>query len=353
MNALLNRLALVLRQPDGIAEAVGLSALLVAASLGLFVNGIDSTLTALSTALLVVWGLVVAPLKPAMATGIMLLVCIGAFLVEGEAPGLVAVGLFLVVEVLFANSHWITGAVLAVASTIGFGLTSDWVLGVAGFLIALSVALIRRQLILLQEHQRSQVELELSQERIEISRQLHDHLANSLTRVVLLAEQPSPDSAAVAQEARHSVDSLHQIMRRLRKAEPIDEHRVPLAGVIEEGTASLNDLGYKVTSDIDTQPGSTVVPAVADSILEMFTNAMKHGASPIRIIAETDRTEGRILLVNGLSEAAHSNIAGTGSGVTSITDTSANIGGSYALTLGEDTARAVFEFPVVPGGVVR
>lgn len=346
MNTFLSRLSVVLRQPDGIAEAVGLSALIVAASLTSFADGQDSSFTTLAAALLVVWGLLVAPLKPVMTTGMMLVVCISTFLIAEEVSELVTVGLFLVVEVLFANSRWLSGVILAAILIVGFALTTDWVLGVAGLLIALSVALIRRQLILLQEHQRSQLKLEMSQERMELSRQLHDHLANSLTRVVLLAQQPIPDSAAVAREARKSVDSLHQMMRRLREAEPAIQKQVALTDVIEEGTASLNNLGYEVTIDAYTQPGATVSAAVSDSIREMFTNAMKHGASPARIIVEVDPPDGRILLVNGLNEPDQAKVGGTGSGVNSIEATAHNTGGVFSLTISGDMARALFEFPV-------
>lgn len=348
MKTFLRRLSVVLRQPDGIAEAIGLSALIVAASLSFFADGQSSSFTTLAAALLVVWGLLVASVKPAMATGMMLMVCISTFLISEEVSGLVTVGLFLVVEVLFANSRWNSGTVLAAAVTLGFALTNDWVLGLAGLLIALSVALIRRQLILLEEHQRAQVELELTQEKNELARRLHDHLANSLTRVVLLAEQPFPDSTAIAQEARHSVESLHEIMRQLRGFEPAPEEQLPLTDVIEENLASLQDLGYDITADINTPPGATITPSVADAIREMFINTMKHGASPVRLIAETDLTQGRILLVNGVP--AHEKIGGTGSGVASIEATAHDTGGSFSLEIGENSARALLEFPAVRTG---
>lgn len=346
MTSLPTRLSSALRQPDGIAEAVGFSAVLVAATLGATVDGSVSSLTVLAASILAVWALLVAPLRPSLAVSKTLLLSVATLVTENQFPPLIALSLFLIIEVLLTNASWAGAIACSISTMAGYLLVGEWSHGMAGLLIALSVALIRRQLVLSQQFNRSQMQLELERERTQLARQLHDQLADSLTRVVLLATQPAPDTGPLAREARRAVQSLHRIMAELRDSPPAGEAQTSLRAMVEAEVTTLRHLGHETEEDTSIQQGASVTPDVADAIRELFTNALKHGTGTFRIIAESDQSRGRLLVVNTVRDARFPGMDGTGAGTAHIEATALATGGSFSFSATDSTARSVFEFPI-------
>lgn len=361
MSTLLRRVTWLLMTPDGVAETVGVSALVVAATLGFTLESRIPSWTTLAAVIVLVWALLLAPIKGAWSTGVVICVSVVLFLGQVGLTELVAVTLFLVVEVQFANGRWFagTGSSLAILGGFAFGESAAvwavstlgaWLLAVAGLVSALAVALIRQQLMLTAKYHRAALELELAQERTDLARGLHDKVADSLTRVVLLAEQPSPNPAIIAREARLAVTSLHDIMQQLKglreKSGSLPVSLVPFDTLVDDGVGALRSLDHQVRVDGADAPGVGVDEVVAECVREMFTNVMKHGGSPVRVLAEVEGGMGRLLVINSRSKSRKPLMTGTGLGLGNLEAKAKRFGGSFAARAAEDSVRTVLEFPI-------
>lgn len=358
----LRRLTQLLMIPDGVAEVVGVSLLVVAATLGFTLDGRIPSWTTLAAVIVLVWALLIAPLKSGWSTAVVICISVVTFFGQIELTELVAVALFLVVEVQFANGRWAAGTGSALAILAGFAFAesgavvwassplSTWLLAVAGLMGALAVALIRQQLVLMDRYRQAAWELELAQEKAHVARRLHDQVADSLTRVVLLAEQPAPNQGMIVRESRLAVTSLHEIMRQLKepRAESVlpGASVVPFRALVDDGVGSLRSLGHQVRVGGEKVPEVGVEAVVAESVREMFTNVMKHGESPVRVLAEAEGSMGRLLLINNRSKNQDPSMGGTGLGLEGLESKAKKFGGAFAASANERSVRAVLEFPV-------
>lgn len=361
----LRRSERMLMVPDGVAEAVGMGLYMVAASVGLTVSGGLPSWTSLAAGIVLAWALLLAPVRSWLSTGAVVCVIIALLPGNIEWTALIMVSLILVVEVQWANAEWRAGAASVVAILAGCVLLAPetvwgvsplgaWLLVIMGITCALVVALIRRQLILVSAVQQAAVELGVARARSRLSRRLHDSVADSLTRIVLLTHQPEPDVPSINREARQGVSSLRDIMAVLEghvhSGDVLEEELVPFDDLIAEGVASLRSVGLQVGVTHGTWGRIVVGEEVAECVREMFRNVMKHGQSPVRVLTEGGDGMGRILMANevpvGRSKSGDEGAAGgVGLGLPIIESHASAIGGRFSHRVTGKTASAVLEFP--------
>lgn len=273
-----------------------------------------------------------APLRPYWSSVAVCLVLIAA----DQHQVLMWMACLLVVEVQWANRRWVAGGLSLAATVAGLSSAGMSRLPVAAVVVTvLAVVLLRLELELAERNAALSARVAVVEERVSMAHHLHDRVADSLTRVVLLAEQPRPDISLIADEARKSVTKLHSIMGQLKGGDdrPTDSV-VDLSQLVGQSVSTLRAAGLAV--NVSKVPAQALVSeTTADGIRELFTNVLKHGESPVRIMLEIDEDSGRILVTNALPPRPQAATMDSGLGLSSAESTFQRDG---------EIARAILEF---------
>lgn len=338
----------VLRDANGALEIILLGLLLLVA---LPVLDDLPSWTSISAVGIFVWALLVAPLHPWVGFGTVALVALVAEVASLDFPTLTWIAMLLLVQVLLANAQWWPAAASAVVvGVVAFRLFHDdatWVVVMAGLGCALAVALIRRQLMLREEYLQAQTQLKteeaLHKERMALAGRLHNDVADSLTRVVLLAQQPHPNQSEVVGHAQDAVASLHLLIHQLKEDADDAVRQTDVVALVEKQVQQLRSVGFEVELLQEQLQVALVDQRLKGVVGELFTNVMKHGASPVRVALEIDREAGRLFMHNEVSESQR--LPGSGMGLRQAT-IDAELSGATLLHRG---TTAVLEFPVLGG----
>lgn len=179
----------------------------------------------------------------------------------------------------------------------------------------------------------------LAQQRLDLSRDLHDSVARSLT---LLARQA--DAAATAGDAgalRPIADGLHSAAGELRwllwtlresDGEPAPEPPGSFAATLEDVRETLEATGFPVTATVDgaveTVP-QQVAEVLGDVIREAVANIQRHGrpGRPVLLVAAVDEVSADVALINEIAEATTPAAAGRPLGLMGAAERLAQIGG--------------------------
>jgi two-component system, NarL family, sensor histidine kinase UhpB len=145
-----------------------------------------------------------------------------------------------------------------------------------------------------EKEQRRTADAVREEERLRLTRDLHDGLSGNLVSIIALAEEPEPERAAIEQAAREALDDLRLVINSL----DIGDRDLPLAlaSFRERLAPRLRRLGVELDWSMEQLPEvSGVTPSGALAVLRILqegvTNALKHG--PARRIAIQGNCGGR------------------------------------------------------------
>lgn len=166
----------------------------------------------------------------------------------------------------------------------------------------------------LREAQRAAQAAALTQQRLELARDLHDTVARSLMRATLQVEQVSSERdvdgvGRVADTIRQAATDLRWMLSVLRAP---DRGNAPagagsLTGAVDSATASLRAAGFPVTvttgdadlSDVPEDAGVVLAAILAEGV----ANIERHGrpGTMCTLIVDRDRGGVQLLLANEIS----------------------------------------------------
>lgn len=278
----------------------------------------------------------------------------GLFITDTETAAFVALLSFLVLEVQILHAHWRAAEITSLAIGLWFIFGSPlapWqfsdfgqaLVGALGISLAVSVGLGRR----LSRIQKRQAALDhrLLQKnlQIDLARRLHDSVADSLTRIVLL----SPEQPDIQREARQGIRSLREVIAQLRIAAPENADEHGLKDCLDVALGELKKLGLEPELEIEGNLDVIISSESERALREAFTNVLKHGAKPVRVFIETDASKVNAFIVNGIRSESRLPMDTTGMGLASIERLAQEAGGSAQFTHKNQTARVALELPIV------
>jgi two-component system sensor histidine kinase DesK len=223
-----------------------------------------------------------------------------------------------------------------------------WILGLVTGAVALyGSARLVRVLDELEAAQTELAELAVGQERLRVSRDLHDLLGQSLSAVSLkgdlairlLHSNPPAAQAEIASLTEVARDTLRSV-----RAVTSDEHAVSLRTEIEGAVALLSAAGINARIALDLPDLSSPVEKVlAWAVREGVTNVLRHGqASTCSITAARRDGMVRLEIVNDGARPS----AGEGSGLAGLTERATALSGSVsARPLGDGSFKLLLEVP--------
>lgn len=279
------------------------------------------------TALAALIGVLV--MLPATATGVAIAAAIGSAAAS-------------VVPILSIRSTVILNAsvVLATIPSILLIGTPLYVLSVAVITLALwgswFTAWNLRVLLELQRVYVDHAELQLANERLRISRDLHDVFGRTLATIALKSELASElirrgsDERAADEMAavRQLADSAGTEVRRVIRGELHPTWETELAGA----QSLLQSAGITCTASGDTVPPSAA-PLLAWVVREGITNVLRHShATRVTIAAASMEDEVRLTIVNDGADAS-SGDPGTGIGLSSMAERLRPLGGTVSTRI--------------------
>jgi signal transduction histidine kinase len=184
-----------------------------------------------------------------------------------------------------------------------------------------------REQVQLMQRRRAAEELQLAraEERLRLSREVHDVVSHSLSSIavqagvarLVSAEKPAQAGAALAAietASRSALDELRGLLRQIRDPKDVDEILTPalsdLPALVERLNMSGLDVSYRSTGF--ARPYSAAVESSAYRIAqEALTNVTKH-ASGAR--TQVDIDHGRDELTVTVTDAGSANVTGPGPG---------------------------------------
>ncbi len=193
-------------------------------------------------------------------------------------------------------------------------------------------------------------ELAVGQERLRVSRDLHDLLGQSLSAVSLKGDLALRLLSGDPQAARAEIQGLTGVARdalRGVRAVTRDQHAVSLPAETDGAAALLRSAGVDVRVDLDL-PG---LPAVAEEVLawavrEGVTNVLRHSQARTCQITAGHR-DGWVWL-----EIVNDGVttpAGAGSGLAGLAERAKSLAGSVRAQLSDEGRfRLLVEVPQVP-----
>lgn len=166
-------------------------------------------------------------------------------------------------------------------------------LGVIGILLAVTIGVARKSTEDLKARHEAEVNVAMLETRMDVARQLHLGAIDSLTRLIALAHEVSPE---LESEARQASLRLRELLNSLssgkRTTSPLD-----LVAEVKEGISALRKSGMTVHSRLGRNR-CPVDPSVAFLARELLTNALKYGASEVRIELERHGEDAMLLIAN-------------------------------------------------------
>lgn len=226
-------------------------------------------------------------------------------------------------------------------------LAPDTVSGVLGWLVwgvlIASLWLIGNAFVAVTEAHRQARAAALVLQRQELSRELHDTVARSLTKVALAAERArlrgsatDADLALISETATESIQELRWVMSLLRgPVEPgilMAMRRTPLDEALATAERELSRQGFTLALSLEGDP-QRLPPETAGALGaatgEAVANIIKHGdpSSPCAIVVDITDQDADLLFINTPKEARSSPGPGEGTGLDALTQRLAAIGG--------------------------
>ncbi|RDI67378.1 signal transduction histidine kinase [Nocardia pseudobrasiliensis] len=214
-----------------------------------------------------------------------------------------AVGAVLFGAVLF-YSAWLPDIPAAVAIAQGLGMPPVvWVLASVSRRLALRNRQLAEATEQLRREQRFRIEHAVSQERIEIARELHDVVAHHISVISMQAgvakyvfdSDPPAARAAVhtiGDTSRETLEELRRVLKLLRTSDsPPDAEPAPGFGRLEALIERVRGVGVDatltITGSVDDLPTGLQL-TVYRVIQEALTNVIKH-AGPCRVTVAVHR----------------------------------------------------------------
>jgi signal transduction histidine kinase len=236
------------------------------------------------------------------------------------------------------HPHYGQNAVQLVAAIVGW-LAGDMVRAVRGY----------RQQLQLEQRRRAMEELQLAraQERLRVSREVHDVVSHSLSAIavqagvarLVLAGQPDQAGAALSAietASRSALDELRSLLRQIRDPEDAEEAATPALNELPALIGKLRRAGLEVSyhSTGQPRPYSTAVELSAYRIAqEALTNVTKHASGArTRIQIDHGADELTITVVDDGSPSPIRSAASGGLGIPGMRERAGLLGGT--LTAG-------------------
>ena len=351
----------IFQTTDGKLEALIAVGLLLGASMGILFSKDYPGWQLIVAGVFLTWSMILAPETSIRSTGVLLCVVVGLFIADVEFGAFVAVLAFFVVEIQLTNARWIAGScsilIVLVWFTLGKPLTawsvslpSQILFAVLGILISLVIALYRRLNMSLFREQDAAVELAKIQTRIDVAKALHNGVADSLTRIVLLAHQKKDQSRRddlIQQEAKSGVVELRKIIDQLKGiADAGPKVLVGLSSVIEKAVVELELLGFEVTVESSVSLGDEMDEDIGVALREVMTNVMKYGESQVKIFAEANAGMAEVMVVNRIREVPQDPSNSSGIGMASVRSILVERGGALEFSDESGMMRTLLEFPI-------
>ena len=311
-----------------------------------------------------IWAMLLAPHNGVRAVGVVLAVAVGLFIGDVEMHVFVACLSFLVLEILILTGRWVTGAVTGLVIFTWFVLgdpLAAWGVSAGAevltvllcIVVALVVGLARRMLRMERRGRQSAVELERLRMRVDMARELHDNVADSLTRIVLLsgtAEGIREWRPRVHEEAQEAIASLRSIIGHLQGEGRLAGSQSVVDLGVDRAVGDMQALGLHPVVDFPGVEGVRVVETVARALREVFTNVLKYGENPVRLLGEVSGGMSRVLVVNRISADHRDDLGGTGRGLPGVEAAMSEVGGTVEVSRADGLMQVALEFPVVEAG---
>jgi signal transduction histidine kinase len=202
-----------------------------------------------------------------------------------------------------------------------------------------------------REHQRSEQDLAVAEERARIARELHDSAGHAINTILVQAgaarvlRERDPEGSRVAIEtieevARETLGDIDRIVGLLR--EESEAARAPLPGVdqIPALAERVRAGGVAVELSDDGDSGRALPRAVDQAAYriaqESLTNAARHGAGAIEVLVRRGPEALELTVVNPVAAGAATRTGG-GRGIAGMRERAKLLGGS--LEAGRDGGR--------------
>lgn len=166
--------------------------------------------------------------------------------------------------------------------------------------------------------------------RVDMARELHDNVADSLTRIVLLsgtAEGIREWRPRVHEEAQEAIASLRSIIGHLQGEGRLAGSQSVVDLGVDRAVGDMQALGLHPVVDFPGVEGVRVVETVARALREVFTNVLKYGENPVRLLGEVSGGMSRVLVVNRISADHRDDLGGTGRGLPGVEAAMSEVGG--------------------------
>jgi two-component system sensor histidine kinase DesK len=183
-------------------------------------------------------------------------------------------------------------------------------------------------------------ELAVDEERVRVSRDLHDLLGQSLSAISLKGDLAARLLSMDPARARHEITSLTELARStLRDVRAVtrDEHRVTLRQEMAAAQGLLAAAGIDTRIDTDgTDLGLSDDPqqVLAWAVREGTTNLLRHSDATICTITLTHAA--RTISLDIRNDGVRQPLLGDGSGLAGLKDRAARAGGSVSGQLSDD-----------------
>jgi two-component system sensor histidine kinase DesK len=188
-----------------------------------------------------------------------------------------------------------------------------------------------------------------TQERVRLSKDVHDLVSSGLSALLLKAELAQTQLAANDPEASHELDDIAGLARR--SARLIDEFHLPGSGLsLEEEVASARSIlgSAGISGVVDAVPAQ--LPGVLDKVLavvvrEAIANVLRHSdARHCSVGIERTRDHVRLTVTNdGLTRAP-----GAGTGIGNLRSRVEAVGGSLDTELSAEAFQLTVVLPCAP-----
>lgn len=259
-------------------------------------------------------------------------------LLSARTTGLISVGAIVI------------GVVLAV---FGFGTSSAFLLLLFLFLIwtAWATGWMLRVLRELQRAHETAAQLALAEERLRISRDLHDVFGRTLATISVKSELAAELSrrghhdraAAEMAQIRRIANTAGTEVRRVVR----DERRVSWTDEVDGARALLNSAGIRCAVSVDDVPEAYAEP-LAWVIREGVTNVLRHSrATQMTISAASDTEEVVLTLANNGAGEPRSATTSTGTGLGSMAERVRAVGGALKHQIDGDWFILTASIPTV------
>ncbi|MEE8603172.1 sensor histidine kinase [Euzebya tangerina] len=254
-------------------------------------------------------------------------------------------------EIEFVSVDLVLGLSLGIGINIAFYVAA-WLLGDGTRRRRVDAEELARRAALLQAEQAKTAQQAVTEERVRISRELHDVVAHHVSVMGIqagAARRVMERNPGMAQEAleqversgRQAIDELHRLVGFLRSSgdstgEVVDAPQPTLAGLedlVEAGTAAGLTVDLRRIGRVGSVPDSVELSAFR-IVQEALTNVMKHApGSRVTVVVSSLADAVQIEVVNGPSDGTAPprarTAAGGGRGVVGMRERAVLLGGSF------------------------